>query len=563
MPWTTHPRSAVAGALVALLLGSGPSVASASASASASGSATATAAAPGQTEPVAALAWAPCGTTSNGTAAGVQCATADLPLDYDQPAGAQVHIAVAKVPARDPGNRIGSLFFNPGGPGGAAVEYLQAAGVGVFATLNQRFDIVGFDPRGVGQSTPSIDCRVNQETQGIASVPFPTPLDIDVPAYVARMQVYVDSCLANNGSILEHVSTANVARDMDALRAAVGDDRLTYLGFSYGTLLGSTYAALFPDRYRTLLLDGPVDAEAYLQQPLPYVADQTASFESSLDRFLAACAADQKACSGFGGANPSVAYDDLIASAETTPIPAGGYEPDPRPVMADEIRLATLPLLYTKRLWGLLGLVLAQASGGDASFVRALADGFYGRRIDGTFSPDLDRLFAITAAEEHYPRGDLQPYLDRGAESWAAYPHFWFNSGYSEIPYALWPRRDEDAYDGSFTVRPSSPTPLVVATTNDPATPYEGALNLIRDLGNARLLTMDGDNHTAYGGNSACVNSAEEAYLIDGTLPAEGTVCQQQVPFTAPQPVTTGALRAAAARLATGDVVGALEISRP
>jgi pimeloyl-ACP methyl ester carboxylesterase len=501
------------------------------------------------------LAWSTCGTASGGTAVGVQCASAGLPLDYDQPTGEQVHIAVAKVPARDAAHRIGSLFFNFGGPGGASVAYLQATGAGIFATLNQRFDIVGFDPRGVGQSTPSIDCRVNQETQGIASVPFPTPLDIDVTSYVARMQSYVDSCVANNGAILQHVSTANVARDMDALRAAVGDGRLTYLGFSYGTFLGATYAALFPDRYRALALDGPLDAEAYIHDPTPFVAEQTASLENSLDRFLAACAADQTACSGFGGANPSMAYDDLIASAEKTPIPATGYLSDPRPVTGDEIRLATVPLLYAKLRWGILSLLLTRAARGDGTLVRAVVDGFYGRRPDGTFMPSLDDLFVITASEQEYPRGELQPYLDRGAESWAAFPHFWFNSGYSEIPYALWPRRDEDAYGGPVTVAPSSPAPLVVATTNDPATPYPGALRLVQELGNARLLTMEGDNHAAYGANSACVNGAVDAYLIDGTLPAPRTVCQQEVPFAPPQPVPAGAASVLGA-LPTAGVMG-------
>src|ERR687894_91465 len=400
-------RAAVVSTLTVLALGAGPPVAAAEAPAA---------------EPlpgaVPELTWAGCGTTAEATAAGVQCATADLPMDHDEPDGASVQIAVARVPATDPANRIGSLFFNFGGPGGPAVEYLQAAGAGLFATLNQRFDIIGFDPRGVGQSTPAIDCQVDQETQGIYSAPVPTPLDIDVDAYVAKAQGYVDACLANNGEVLEHVSTANVARDMDVLRAAVGDTQLTYLGFSYGTFLGATYAALFPDRYRALVLDGAVDPVEYLTDPVSSSTAQAAAFERALDRFAEACAVDQPACSGFGGPDPLVAYDRLLATAEAAPIPAPGYPENPRPVTADEIREVTLTLLYAKQLWGLLAAALAGADAGDASLIRALAD-----LVVHADPTSTDRFVAISASEQQWPT-NVESYLERGAADWAAFPHF-------------------------------------------------------------------------------------------------------------------------------------------
>jgi pimeloyl-ACP methyl ester carboxylesterase len=391
----------------------------------------------------------------------------------------------------------------------------------------------------------------------------PTPLDIEVDAYVAKAQSYVDSCLATNGDILEHVSTANVARDMDALRAAVGDEQLSYLGFSYGTFLGSTYAALFPDRYRALVLDGPIDAEEYIDDPMSGIAEQTAGLERALDRFLEACAVDQAACSGFGGASPSMAYDHLVASAELTAIPATGYPADPRPVTGDDIRQATISFLYAKQRWGGLGRALAQAAAGDGTMIRAIVDeNVYGRRDDGSFDPFTDRYFTIGATEQEYPQGDVGRYLDRGAESWASFPHFWLNSGYAEVSYALWPAHDGDAYAGPFTVPASSPTPLVVATTYDPATPYPGALRLVQEMGNARLLTMDGDGHTAYGRKSGCIDSATEAYLVDVTLPAEGTVCPQEVPFTAPVPVPAEASSGVGTRLAAERAVPALPAGR-
>ena len=495
------------------------------------------------------LRWAGCGTTPTGVAARVQCATAVLPMDYDRPGGATVHIAVARVPAKDRVHRIGSLFFNFGGPGGPAVDYVQGAGAGIFAALNQRFDIVAFDPRGVGQSTPAVDCSVNQEKLGIYSQPVPTPQTIDVNAYVAKVKSYVHACVTKNGEILGHLSTANVARDLDALRAAVGDAKLSYLGFSYGTFLGATYAALFPRNYRALVLDGPVDAQLYINDPMKDIAEQTAGFEDALNRFLAACKANQGACLHFGGNNPSKAFDALIAQAATHPIAAAGYKPDPRPVGADDIRMATAILLYSKQSWGALAQALSEAAQGDASFLRTVVDeGFYARNPDGTFDPASDRYFLIGATEQRYPRG-LETYLARGARSYEEFPHFWWNSGYAEISYAYWPAHDTDAYAGPFTIPASSATPLVIATTHDPATPYAGAKNLVREQGNSRLLTMAGDGHTAYGGNSACIDRAANTYLVSGILPPTGTVCQQQVPFAAPQPVASSTAGASTAHV--------------
>jgi pimeloyl-ACP methyl ester carboxylesterase len=450
-------------------------------------------------------------------------------MDYDQPQGTQVHIAVARVPATDPTQRIGSLFFNFGGPGAPAVDYLQGAGAGIFSALNARFDIVAFDPRGVGQSSPAIDCRVDKETAGPVPRPAPTPVTLDPGALVARAQGYVDICAANNGEILQHVSTANVARDMDALRAAVGDARLSYLGFSYGTFLGATYAALFPDRYRALVLDGPVAPDAWIHDPVSLSTTQLGAFERALDRFLAACASDQTACSGFGSSDPSTAYDALLSSVAATPVPAPRYTADPRPVTADDIRDVTAQLLYAKQFWGILAAALAQAAAGDGSLVRAVFD----QLVSPPMDPGLDRFYAIAGSEEMWPRG-VNAYLERGAREWVDDPHFWSEYAYAEIPFALWPAHDQDAYGGSFAVGPSSPTPLVVGTTYDPATPYSSAVSTVRALGNARLLTMDGDGHTAYGRNSACIDSATETYLISGGLPAQGTVCQQEVPFVAP-----------------------------
>lgn len=481
------------------------------------------------------LDWQAC-----GSAPGVECATAKVPLDYDERGRGTTKLFLARSPATDRAHRIGSLFINFGGPGGSAADVLEALGTDLFPALNERYDIVGMDPRGVGQSEPSIDCRVNQETDGIYSQPFTTPDNLNVGALVRKDTAYVARCAALNRKILPYVSTANVARDLDLLRRAVGDRKLSYLGFSYGTLVGATYASLFPRNYRAMVLDGPVDATAYMNRPMADLAAQSSGFERALGRFFQACAANQAGCAGFGGSDPWDAFDQLVDRLNATPIPADGYAPDPRPVTGEDVLNAAIVDLYAKQFWPELAGFLADAQNGDGSGIRFLADLAYGRNDDGTFDPGTDRYFTIGAIEQRYPR-DLQTYLDAGEQSFAQHDHFWWNNGYIELNYGLFPINGRDTFRGPFRIPPSAVTPLVIATTYDPATPYRGAKRLIGDLGNARLLTMRGDGHTAYGqGSPGCVDTAVEGYLNRGVLPDKGTTCTQDVPFEQPQAQATG-----------------------
>jgi pimeloyl-ACP methyl ester carboxylesterase len=491
------------------------------------------------------LTWKAC-----GDAPGVTCATATVPADYGRPRGETYRLHVAKSPATDQAHRIGSLFINFGGPGGTAADTFEAGGADVFPGLNKRFDIIAMDPRGVGQSSPSIDCKANQETEGIYSQPFPTPENLDVRALIAKDSRYVKRCLSLNGDVLRHVSTANVARDVDLIRQGLGESKITYFGYSYGTFLGATYANLFPTHYREMVLDGPVDADAYINDPLRDLSAQTSGFERALGRFLAACAHDAAACRGFGAesGDPGDDLDQLLERLDQAPIPSG----DGRTVDGDDARAGAILAMYTKRYWPLLAQGLADAEKGDGGWLRALADAFYGSNGDGTYDPAGDRYFTIGAAEQDYPR-DLRTYLRAGQQSWDQHEHFWFNNGYVELNYGLYPVRDRDAFDGPFRLPRSAVTPLVVGTTYDPATPYRGARNLVRELGDARLLTMRGDGHTAYGGESSCIDAKVEAYLEDGTLPPAGTQCRQQTTFSAPVAAASRMLSApSAARVLDG-----------
>lgn len=483
------------------------------------------------------LAWQACGN------AGAECATATVPRDYETPDGRTLDIAVARVKATDPQKRIGSLFVNFGGPGAPATIYVEAFGADLFKTLSDRFDIVGVDPRGTGRSEGAIDCKVDQESQGIYSQPFTTPLNLNVSELIATDQRYIERCRQlNDADVLPYVSTANTARDMDWVRDALGEPKLSYLGFSYGTFLGATYASLFPTHYRALVLDGALDADRYINKPLESLREQTSGIERALGRFLAACAGDQVACSRFGGADPWTAFDELIKKADRQSLPTT----QGRPLDGDDIRAGAAQAKYSKGSWGELGQALAQAAAGDGTLMRGIADSFYGRNADGSYDPLLDRYYTIGALEQRYPKMVVDPYLEAGDHSWGLFDHAFWNHGYTELAWGLWPVTPRGVFRGPFEAAAGSPTALVVATTYDPATPYRGSVRLTRDLGNARLLTMRGDGHTAYDGNSPCIDTAVDAYLEDGVVPAEGTTCVQDVPFAAPAPAAAPALQAQA-----------------
>ena len=363
------------------------------------------------------LNWSDCGT------AGAQCATATVPKDYDSPSKGTLKLAVAKSPATE--QKKGSLFFNFGGPGAPAAIYVEVFGADLFPELNKHFDIIGMDPRGVGDSQPSIDCHANQETEGFYSEPFQTPEIVNMPQLIRKDRGYIQKCLDNNPGILPYVTTANVARDMDGLRQAVGDSKLTYLGFSYGTYLGATYASLFPHNYRALVLDGPVDATNYANHPSNDLLEQTSGFEREFGRFMQACATNQTACSGFGGQDPWEAFDVLVDNADANPIPAPNYAPDPRPIKGDDLKAVAFAELYSKAAWGELAQALAQAANGDGSMIRQLVDeDWFGRNDDGTFDPATDKYFLITAADQTYSH-NLGGYFDLGDFAWGTFDHFY------------------------------------------------------------------------------------------------------------------------------------------
>ena len=344
---------------------------------------------------------------------GLQCATAKVPLDYDRPSGRAIELALVRFPAVDQAHRIGSLFIHPGGSGGAGVRFLRASPLQALELVGRRFDVIGVDTRGVGGSRPAMDCDADPEVLGVYAQPFFRPETLDKQSLMGRSQTYVRRCAERNGELLAHMSSADMARDFDLLRAAVGDKKITFVGQSYGTLVGATYASLFPGRARALLLTSPVDADTWVNRPFEAIREQASSLEQGLDRFFAACAAHQQAC-GFGGTDPEAAFDELLARLDAAPLPAPNAT-SPRPVDGDDLRFAAMFQLFSPSQWPGFAAALLEAQAGDGSALRDLVDVAFDRTPAGD-SPLSDVNWVTLANDQRYP-DDVAPFLASGRHS--------------------------------------------------------------------------------------------------------------------------------------------------
>ncbi len=466
--------------------------------------------------PVPELEWTACG-------GDLECATAAMPRDYDRPNGPTIELALIRRPAIDTENKIGSLFVNAGGPGISGLEFFRTAPPGALDSF-PRFDFVSWDPRGIGESSPAVDCTTDAQDDAALDYRFVRPQTLDRKALVAATQEAVDGCVDRNPGILSHLSTANTARDLDVLRAAVGDEKLTYVGISHGTHIGAAYSSLFPDRVRAMVADSPIDLDVWHRDPTAMWREMMDSQEASLDRFFAACAASQPAC-GFGGSNPEAAFDALVARLNQNPAPAPNSVHQ-TPVSGDDVLNVAVEEVVSRSRWSTLATALAQADAGDASLMSDLYDAIAGRRPDGSWTQS--GVFFTTTAQDWQTSKKIEQYLDEGARAYQRSPHFWFLAqGYERLAYALYPVRPQDNYRGPFS-HPSDAVPaLVIGVTHDGRTPYAWAERYAADLGNTRLLTYDGDRHGALTDLNPCVFFAAFQYVNDLTLPAEGTTCTQ------------------------------------
>jgi pimeloyl-ACP methyl ester carboxylesterase len=478
------------------------------------------------------LDWTDCG-------GGFQCATATVPRDYDRPHGPTFRLPVIKWPAKDQAHKVGSMFMNPGGPGGSGVGFLR--GAPAFALdLFSRFDVVSWDPRGIGSSVPAMDCTTREEDNATVNVHF-TPLsEVDREVAVRTARTFVANCVARNPDVLPYLGTGNTARDLDLLRAAVGDEKLTYIGISYGGAIGATYAKLFPGRARAVLLDSPVDPDVWTNRPFEMRREQNASFEDSLDRFFSACAAHQDGC-GFGGDNPQDAFDALVERMNATPVPAPNAT-FPDPVRGDDVNFVATQAMYSVYDWQTFALALAQAQAGDASLMRELFDYNLGRAADGSYN-DTNAYFGVSGQDFRISH-DVDDYYADAISQHAMFPHQWPYALGQNLRYAVYRLPQNDVVRGPFSNPRSAAPILVIGGKHDPAAPYDWSRRMVAAMGNARLLTFDAEGHGAVTQFNPCVTAAMLAYINDVTLPAPGTVCTQGV---APFPTGTAARSKAAA----------------
>ncbi len=495
---------------------------------------------------VPALEWGACPASSPAEAEALRdyrCTVVEVPLSYRDPAGQSIELALGLLPAADQENKLGTLFWNPGGPG------VPGRIPPAFSDeLHERFDLVGFDPRGVGESTPLRCFGSNAEALELFAFDFPITLAQE-RRVVELSRRGTERCAENGGPILEHMATANVARDLDLLRQAVGDPGLTYLGSSYGTHVGEVYANLFPDQVRAAALDAVVDPLEWTTGrepgdefvPVEFRAKAYLGTYDALQAFLRACAQDERCALREEGADAAALnekFDRLMRRLRRRALELVDPTGEPFTVTYQAAVYAVVSALYSpanspELAETLQGLWLATEQRRVLGAARRLRRDLplerparpLGRRQD----PDepyfgIEWLSAVQCTDSSNPSNPWEwARWARRADREA--PHFGAAWMFLSLPCATWPASDPDRYTGPWDRQTANPVLLVGNAQGDPATPYEDAVSTQRELADARLLTLDSFGHTAFF-QSACVVDAVERYLVDLELPAEGAVCQ-------------------------------------
>ncbi|MEO9322747.1 alpha/beta hydrolase [Nocardioides sp. C4-1] len=445
---------------------------------------------------------------------GTECATLTVPVDYREPDGATVDLALERRLADDQSDKVGSLVVNPGGPGFGGTIMAEIA-TGFFRPeLLERVDIVAFDPRGTGDSDP-LDCVSDQDLDTYLGQD-PTPDDdAEVAEVAANQEAFFAGCVASSDELVGHVSTAETARDMDVLRGVLAEEELDYLGFSYGTTLGSTYAQLFPGNVGRFVLDGATDPSLDLKSDL---LSQAEGFQTALDAYVDACVAGGDCFLGGDRTGALVTIDDLLATIDATPLPVD----DGRELQAGNAFYALAAPLYSEQRWPELDRAIGDALDGDGTSMMQLFDGYWSRGPSGYTDNVAEAISAINCLDD--------PSFVEPADIPATYPEFdaaspTFGRVFAWSQLGCRGLQVEPA-EVVPPIRAEGAAPIVVVgTTRDPATPYQEAVALAEQLESGVLLSRDGDGHTAYNSGNTCIDEAIEGYLLDGVVPADGTEC--------------------------------------
>ena len=455
------------------------------------------------------LEWERCGD-------GLGCATATAPLDWEHPADGEIELALVRHVAT--GDRIGSLLVNPGGPGGSGYEFIaDSLDYAVGQPLQERFDVVGFDPRGVGRSS-AVACydaaQMDDYLYGI--VPAERGSDEWVDLVGSAAADFGQACSENTGDLLAQVDTVSAARDLDLLRAILGDEQLNYLGYSYGTFLGATYADLYPERVGRLVLDGAIDPSA---GDTEVTQAQAVGFENALRAYLEDCLTGAD-CPFDGPVDASMdEVGRLLASVDASPLRGT----DGRMVGADTLLTAIIYPLYSAESWPYLSQMFESVMFGEADVALSFADGYNGRNEDGTYRDNSTEAFRSVNCLDYAYQSDVAIMREKAAAIAASAPIIGPYFGYGDLSCVNWPYQG-DRDRAEIHAEGAAPI-MVVGTTGDPATPYEWAVALADQLDSGVLVSYDGEGHTAYNKSNACVDDAVESYLIEGTVPASDPMC--------------------------------------
>jgi pimeloyl-ACP methyl ester carboxylesterase len=445
-----------------------------------------------------------------------ECATLTVPVDYRDPAGETIGLALLKDPADDLARRIGSLIVNPGGPGVPGTSYAENASAAFGKVIREDFDIVGFDPRGTGDSDP-VDCISDQELDAFTAQDPDPDTPQEAADFQAGQEQFFQGCVDNSDSLVGHVSTVEAARDMDVLRAALGEATMLYMGASYGTQLGATYADLFPDKVGRMVLDGAVDLSIDSRQRR---LEGAAGFEVALRSYVQNCVDEGDCFLGETLDDGLKTIQDLMASIDQQPLRTSDSD---RQLEVGTAFYGLIYPLYAKELWPVLDQALQLALDGDGTLLLRIADAYWSRNDDGTYANNgAEAIYAINCLDDPYSlTADQVPAQIPEFEQ--ASPTFgevfaWGLMGCHGIQVTA---TEKDA-----TIDGAGAAPIVVVgTTRDPATPYQWAVHLADQLQSGVLVSRDGDGHTGYNSGNDCVDEAVEGYLVDGTVPQDGLEC--------------------------------------